>query len=540
MMDPPTSHMHTTTFSDHYVHTSLCEEDCFGIDSPKHSAYGSSPLAIGSVPISSTGESDTQVIKSPSAPLIRALGDILHFSPLKTLQVSEGQRMGLPTPSQSSSDSRFSLPLHHKACYGPINNFIGVLNSETLHCHSPIATDVAHAKDNRRPSSSRLVSQIPVPPLYLDGTTRLTKPQSLEDRVKRVIRKVQGRPINRGNLSGAHSFVIKNSTIVNASGENAQPQNGEFEVLHWLTDHIIKGAELNSSERDPPPRCRPGTRTSILGRTRRWFEDPQREKKLLWIRGPAGVGKSAIVQTFAESVLETQQLGACLFFSRPNGRTNPQRVFPTLAYQFAIRIKSYRSYLTKVMRKDPHSLGKAVCEQFRILVAEPFARHKLGNHLGEFLVAIDGPDECGGDPATENSAQCLHGCRTSEQVHREIVRLIRDFVRKNPTVPPVRIIASRPETHIQAVFSEVNEKISCMEEDIPVDSDEACRDVEKFLHASFVEIYYQFPDMIIELPWPGDRDFLQIARAAGGLFVFAQVVVRFIEDPRVGNTISQL
>ncbi|KXN80975.1 putative family 17 glucosidase SCW4 [Leucoagaricus sp. SymC.cos] len=335
-------------------------------------------------------------------------------------------------------------------------------------------------------------------------------------------------------------YAFENSTFVNASGENAQPQNGEFEVLHWLTDHIIKGAELDSSERDPPPRCHPGTHTSILERTRQWFEDPQREKTLLWIRGPAGVGKSAIVQTFAESVPETQQLGACLFFSRPNGYTNPQRVFPTLAYRFAIQNESYRSYLTEVMRKDPHSLGKAMCEQFRILVAEPLARHKLGDHLGEFLVAIDGLDECDGDPATENSAQCLYGCRKSEQVHREIVQLISDFVRKNPTAPLVWIVASRPETHIQAVFSEANVKSSCMEEDIPVDSDEACRDVEKFLHASFVEIYYQFPDMIIELPWPGDRDFLQIARAAGGLFVFAQVVVRFIEDPRVGNTISQL
>ncbi|KXN91226.1 hypothetical protein AN958_01910 [Leucoagaricus sp. SymC.cos] len=337
-------------------------------------------------------------------------------------------------------------------------------------------------------------------------------------------------------ITPRHDFTAR----LNSSRGDAQTQSGRIEVLHWLSDYVMKGAEFDSSERDPPPRCHPGTRTNILERTQQWFDDPNRETKLQWIRGPAGVGKSAIVQTFVESPAQKKRLGASLFFSRPNGRTNPKQIFPTLAYQFATRNRLYKAYLNEIMQDDPHSLEKAMGEQFRILIIEPFTQLKLGDHLGEVLVAIDGLDECGGDPNPDNPIQSLHGRRTSEEYHCEILHLINDFVRDNPTAPLIWIIASRPEAHIQAVFSKADVKNSYMEEDIPADSEEACRDVEAFLNASFTEIRNAFPPPIIEGRWPSNCDFLQIANAARGLFVFAQVVIRFIADTRVGNPIGQL
>lgn len=293
----------------------------------------------------------------------------------------------------------------------------------------------------------------------------------------------------------------------------------------------MPGAEYDSADRDPPPRCHPGTRTTIIKDATEWLEDPQRAHRLLWLRGAAGVGKSAIIQTLAESLSGVGCLGASLFFSRPNGRENPLCVFPTLAYQFAVRDPLYRAYITQLMLRNPESLKKAMGEQFRLLIVEPFVSKSIRSESVAWVVALDGLDECGSDP---------NGKRHSDRVQCDIVRLISNFVRQYPAAPLIWIIASRPETHLKAVFSEPDVVPSFWEQEVPVDSDEACQDVEKILHLEFTQITQNYPDHIHESPWPTNIQFLEITRAALGLFIFAEVVIRFIDNPSVGNPISQL
>jgi hypothetical protein len=281
---------------------------------------------------------------------------------------------------------------------------------------------------------------------------------------------------------------------------------------------------------------------SILQRSNDWIDNPQHEKKLLWIRGPAGVGKSAIVQTLAEALSASGRLGATIFFSRPNGRSNPQKVFPTLAYQLATRDASYRAYISDLMVTDSRPLEvKAMKEQFRLLILEPFVQRGIRKGQGDILLAIDGLDECGGDLDHQPSGLPRHQGRTHEEIQTEMIELISAFVQNHPFVPLIWIIASRPETHLKASFFASRVKDSYIEEDIPIDSTEACKDVEKFLHSSFTAICERYPDHLnAETPWPSHDHFLQIATAAKGLFAFAQVVVRFIEDSRVGNPVTQL
>ncbi|KXN92364.1 hypothetical protein AN958_08380 [Leucoagaricus sp. SymC.cos] len=363
---------------------------------------------------------------------------------------------------------------------------------------------------------------------------------------------------NTGYFPGAHDLVISNSSFYSTTVQHSQnqPMRAEGEnkfflasnyadyftnaVLHWLGKYVMKGAQFDSSERDPPPRCHPETRTNILQRAHNWFDNSQREKQLMWLRGPAGVGKSAIVQTLAETLSKTKRLGASIFFSRPNGRSNPQQVFPTLAYRLATIDDAYNAYIRELKHEDPLSLDKSMSEQFRLLFVEPFARRKLRKGQKDLLVAIDGLDECDGDPVSERASESLHRGRVAEEVQCEIVQLVSDFLQRHPSVPLIWVIASRPEKHLQAVFVAGDVKDSYLEEDIPVDSTEACRDAEKFLHTSFTKIQEKYPDIIPHGPWPSNEQFLLIAKAALGLFMFAEVVVRFIGDPAVGNPISQL
>ncbi|KAF9447583.1 hypothetical protein P691DRAFT_671192 [Macrolepiota fuliginosa MF-IS2] len=365
---------------------------------------------------------------------------------------------------------------------------------------------------------------------------------------------VQGRPRrNRaGFFQNAQQFVVNSPNMVD--GIQHVHINDHFDhVLEWLGQHVMPGAEFDSAERDPPPHCHPGTRTSVLGRMEGWTTDPKREKNLFWLRGPAGVGKSAVIQSLVERCALGKRLGASLFFSRTSGRTNPNQVLSTLAYQFAVRDPEYKDYATKLVLADPRLFEKSMSEQFRLFVVEPFASRAIRGGTMAWVIALDGLDECDGEQQSEatrtrqqrksnqgrSNLSDLTG-RRGDEAQCEIVRLISGFVLQYPTVPLIWVIASRPEPHLNAVFGRDDVKDSFQEEVLPVDSDEACRDIELFLHHEFDEIRQSYPDHIPAAPWPRHDQFLKIATSTSGLFVFAHVLTRFISDSYVGNPVEQL
>jgi hypothetical protein len=119
---------------------------------------------------------------------------------------------------------------------------------------------------------------------------------------------------------------------------------------------------------------------------------------------------------------------------------------------------------------------------------------------------------------------------------REIISLISTFVADHPEVPLTWVIASRPEPHI---FVKFKEQSSSLKECIPIDSPEACQDVKCYLNASFEKIRKEFPFTVPKC-WPSETAFLKLAGAASGLFVFASVAVRFIEDSKCADPVTRL
>ncbi|KXN83491.1 hypothetical protein AN958_01336 [Leucoagaricus sp. SymC.cos] len=300
-------------------------------------------------------------------------------------------------------------------------------------------------------------------------------------------------------------------------------------AMRELLAYTIRGAELDSSERDPPPHCHPGTRVSILEDAKRFFQDPELLNKVLWLCGPAGVGKSAIVQTIAESLNESTseadpRFGTAIFFSRPNRRDNPKHVFTTIAYQLSVRYSFYRQYIAAGLANDPLFLDKSMSEQFKRLIVQPFANQRLYRGPKPLVILLDGLDECDGD---------------REQM--SIVLLVCRFVLQHPDVPLLWVIASRPEPHIRDTFHRPDVSTAVTKVDVLIDSDEACSDVEKYLRKAFEEIKQNYPECFSEtVQWPTETQILVICAAALGLFAFAATVVRFIEDAEHGDPISQL
>ncbi|KAJ3574465.1 hypothetical protein NP233_g1739 [Leucocoprinus birnbaumii] len=330
----------------------------------------------------------------------------------------------------------------------------------------------------------------------------------------------------RGFLANAHHFSILNPVMVDNS---VNTDKGSFSLL---AEHTIQGAEYDSYERDPPPQCHPGTRLNIFEDILTWACNMARSSPILWLHGPAGVGKSAIMQTLAENQSDSIEpiLGATIFLSRPHKRDDMRLLFSTLAYQLAVRYPSYRKHITEALNIDPRIFTKSIAEQFKRFIIKPFTTHEMLDGLPQtVLIIIDGLDEC-----------------RSEGAQREVVLLIRQFAARCPNTPLIWGISSRPEPHIRAAFSTLSTRDCHWEISVPINSDQASADVERFLREQFQEIrlrypsFFPFPSVRSSQQWPTEADFLVIVRAASGLFIFASVVIRFVMDESYGNPVSQL
>ncbi|KAF5348800.1 hypothetical protein D9756_009783 [Leucocoprinus leucothites] len=321
-----------------------------------------------------------------------------------------------------------------------------------------------------------------------------------------------------GILSNAQHFAMYSPILAETQHFHVNENTG---VLKELEKHTIPGAEFDSSARDPPPRCHPGTRVEIMSNAHEWLHHSD---GVLWLYGPAGVGKSAIMQSVAESEADNQSLGATLFFSRPFARDEPSGVWPTISFQLAVKETSYRAYIQEELDNNPKLLKKGMKEQFRKLIAEPFGQKQVIGSSKMLSILIDGLDECRGEDA---------------QV--EIIQLVAEFIKEYPTAPLAWIIASRPEQRLKLAFERDPSRNRTKRVYIPVDSDDACRDVEQYLRSEFTEIRARYPFVFSgTLQWPKEADFSALAGASAGLFVYATAIIRFINDPLKGDPISQL
>ncbi|KAF9441305.1 hypothetical protein P691DRAFT_779852 [Macrolepiota fuliginosa MF-IS2] len=313
-----------------------------------------------------------------------------------------------------------------------------------------------------------------------------------------------------------HDFVINNPIMQDVSHYSFTGNQ-----MKLLEDRLLWGAEFDSSTRDPPPRCHPGTRLSIIQKIQRFLDDRGREKRMLWLVGPAGVGKSAIMQTLAETASNIT-LGASLFFA-VNQRDDPSKVLPTLAYQIAIKYPPYRQFILQEITLDPLLPHKSMTKLFNKFFVEPFVRRHIYHGPLPLLIIIDGLDECEG-----------------ESKQREILGLISYFCLAYPTAPLIWVISSRPEPQITTFLSLPKAAPSYVKEEMIIDSDEACRDVERYLRSNFEMIRTKYPALSLFSRWPAEGDFCKIAASSTGLFAFASTVIRHIDDPAGGNPVFQL
>lgn len=234
----------------------------------------------------------------------------------------------------------------------------------------------------------------------------------------------------------------------------------------------------------------------------------RRNLRMMWMEGPAGVGKSALAQSCAEEV--GAKLAAAFFFSRTNGWDDSRRLFPSIAYQLTRKYPEYHKKLDEKISYDPTLVHSAAIEvQFRELIVLPLQElQKEGENIEEGVIFIDGLDECTGE-----NAQC------------SIVNAISASVRKQ-TTPFIWGFFSRPEPRIVTHFTSPHIRDSCWKLALPV-SHEADEDVKIYLEAEFGRIRAQYA-IPSTTSWPSENDKQVLVRRSAGLFIYPTSVVWFV------------
>lgn len=299
--------------------------------------------------------------------------------------------------------------------------------------------------------------------------------------------------------------------------------------LARLFDVSVPTAAWDSSAREYAPTCTTGTREQYIQDLTSWASNfitrQDRRFRMMWMSGPAGVGKSTIAQTFAEK-MRGDNLGATFFFSRPDQIVKPEYFFPSIAHQISTKIELFADILDQKIRKDPSLLSKALEVQFQELVVAPLLELEKRNvAVQDRLVIVDGLDEC-----SKDNAQCT------------IVQAIAAAIRKHgDKLPLLWAFFSRPEPHIVSKFTSSDISPLCLSITLPISRD-TDGDIRLYLRDGLESIRKRSHNIILPFdpPWPSENDITALVNRSAGLFVQAATLVKLIGDPDVLDPEEQL
>ncbi|KAF1820840.1 WD40 repeat-like protein [Dissoconium aciculare CBS 342.82] len=264
--------------------------------------------------------------------------------------------------------------------------------------------------------------------------------------------------------------------------------------------------------------CLEGTRMEIIDLVDTWMNDPV-SKRIFWLCGMAGTGKSTLSRTIAQRCKTQSRLGASFFFKRGEGdRNNARLFFPTIAKQLSDQIPEMREHILHALGENSGLCDGNLQEQCEKLVDSPLRSIDPSNLPNDrYIIIIDALDECEHDPSISM-----------------LLRLLSQ-ASKGHRLPPFQIfVTSRPELPIRLGFKRLDESTH---EDVILEQAQRptiAGDIQLFFEQRVKEIRenYSDQDPYEQLPsdWPGASRLKRLVDSATPLFIFAFTVCRFIAD----------
>ena len=258
-----------------------------------------------------------------------------------------------------------------------------------------------------------------------------------------------------------------------------------------------------------------------------WIEDPTRTSSVLWFKGPAGAGKTAIAQSLCKLCEAAQWLAGSFFFSRyapAGGRSKAEFLFPTIAFGLSFAIPEVGKIIDAVVANNPSIPTKALEIQLQKLILEPLQQISEESKQ-PIVIIIDGLDECEG-----------------EDVQSNVLRLLGSVFQR-PSVGGCDricfIVTSRPEPWIHDEFT--IKPLSSITRQIFLDqTSEANDDIRTFFRLGFMEIHespkHRLTMSNVAKPWPSYIILDKLVDKASGQFIYPATVLKFVGDPNYRPT----
>jgi len=269
----------------------------------------------------------------------------------------------------------------------------------------------------------------------------------------------------------------------------------------------------NSKDRYDPPKCHPNTRVAIRDKLMRWIlGETITDARIFWLYGAAGIGKSAIAQTIAETCAKRKLLLASFFFSRTDSTRNTvNSLIATITYQIGNVIPQIQHLILKVVERNHEKIfTEALATQLTELICRPLTEFAGENGVFNFprLVIIDGLDECFGPDTQSQVVVDLSGAL------------------QNAALPFLHfLIVSRGEQHLKDTFG--SEIPTSMTERLALDDAYVSdADIRVFLQDQFVMITKRNPS--ISPSWPKAPTVDHLVMRSCGQFVYASTVIKYI------------
>jgi energy-coupling factor transporter ATP-binding protein EcfA2 len=166
----------------------------------------------------------------------------------------------------------------------------------------------------------------------------------------------------------------------------------------------LKPEDMDETHRTP---CLENTRRNVIDDVFQWIsDDSNKAKKVLWVYGLAGTGKSTLSTTIAQIMRRRHRLGAFFFFNRDIPQRNFATLIRTLAYQLAVFDTRLGDAISLAVKNNNNIAMMPLVFQFETLLSAN-ALKSVKWSGGPIVLIIDALDECGSEADRKILMQAL-------------------------------------------------------------------------------------------------------------------------------------